>query len=126
MKLALWQWHSMTNSTVTPVTVAHNLTPAFWVARLRREGCWDGTIHHAVGHELVVTRHCAAHKHGYEYPRQDHVNTSAVMLAYHERVYSASRTRVSSGASTGLVPSVPAAATIFSSSTRYTAAIEMP
>src|SRR5215471_8181934 len=126
MKLALRQWHSMTDGTVTPVTVAHNLAPAFWVARLRSEGGWDGTIHHAVGHELVVAIPCATHHNGYEHPRQDHANTSAVMLAYHERVYSASRARVASGASIGLVPSVPAAATIFSSITRYTAATEMP
>src|SRR5262249_42771438 len=110
MKLALWQWHSVTDGTVAAITVAHDVAPALWVTRLRSEWFWDGTIHDVIGCDPVVTIHCAAHHQCYAHPHQEqqmlaglqpgpsgsgcsapltHTKTSAATSVYHECPYSA-------------------------------------
>src|SRR6266446_10459818 len=127
----------MADGAITAVPLQDDAAPARRVARLSGQRVWDGAIDKTIGHELVVTMGYAAQGDCYEYSCQQHpphgaqpqsgvtrgvtylahAKTSAVILAYHDRAYSASRTRISSGASTGLMPSEPSTATILSPTT---------
>src|SRR2546425_11324407 len=120
----------MADGAIAAVPLQDDTAPVCRVARLISQRFWDGAIDKTVGHELVVTMGYATQGDGYQYyqyscqqhpphgaqPRSGvtrgvtylaHAKTSAVILVYHGCAYSASRTRISSGASTGLMPSEP-------------------
>src|SRR5215510_10385455 len=117
----------MADGAIAPVPIEDDTASALGGARLSGERFWDSTIDNTVVRKLVVTVGCAAQGEGYQHCRQQawahrseptQVKTSAVILAYHDCAYSASRCRTSLGASTGLIPSEPSTAVILSPTTR--------
>src|SRR5215475_1120740 len=115
----------MADGAITSVSIEDDTVPTFRVARLHGERFRNSAIANTIRHKFVVVGYaaqgeCYQHCSEQTEPRRAEpaqAKASAVMLAYHDWAYSASRCRISLGASTGLMPSEPSTAAILSPTT---------